>query len=131
MRLVHRVPRPRCCGLAALTAVLSGAEVSVAQGRATTIAIRAARVLDVTSGHIESPGTVLDPGDRIEAGVKPDSTIDLGDVTLLPGLIDAHVHLTLAGQPDSNARANLLAGFTTVQDLGAIGRGIIELRDAI
>ena len=50
---------------------------------------------------------------------------------MLPGLIDAHVHLTLAGQPSANARATLSAGFTTVQDLGAAAYANVALRDAI
>ena len=50
---------------------------------------------------------------------------------LLPGLVDLHVHLTLAGNPEANARATLQAGFTTVQDLGAITYANLDLRDAI
>jgi imidazolonepropionase-like amidohydrolase len=57
--------------------------------------------------------------------------IELGGRTVLPGLIDAHVHLTLAGDPASNARATLAAGFTTVLDLGSSGGAGIRLRDAI
>jgi len=48
----------------------------------------------------------------------------------LPGLIDAHVHLTL-GTADSNARVTLLAGFTTVLDLGGLAHGNIALRDRV
>jgi imidazolonepropionase-like amidohydrolase len=48
----------------------------------------------------------------------------------MPGLIDAHVHLTI-GAPDSTARATLLAGFTTVQDLGALNHANLDLRNAI
>jgi imidazolonepropionase-like amidohydrolase len=51
-------------------------------------------------------------------------------VTLLPGLIDAHVHLNL-GEPRANARRTLLAGFTTVQDLGALDTSVVRLRDQI
>jgi imidazolonepropionase-like amidohydrolase len=51
--------------------------------------------------------------------------------TILPGLIDAHVHLTLAGDPAANAAATLRAGFTTVIDLGSVGGGGVKLRDAI
>src|SRR4029079_7315763 len=59
------------------------------------------------------------------------SRIELPSAILLPGLIDAHVHLTLAGPPAANARATLAAGFTTVQDLGAAPYANIALRDAI
>jgi imidazolonepropionase-like amidohydrolase len=76
-------------------------------------------------------------GDRIAAvGRKEEVTpegeqLDLGDVTLMPGLIDAHVHLTLAGAGEANARATLKAGFTTVQDLGALNYDNIKIRNAI
>src|SRR5690242_15938085 len=61
---------------------------------AQVVALRAARMLDVASGQIQSPGLVVVTGDRITAvgGAVPRGAtiIDLGDVTLLPGLIDAH-----------------------------------------
>jgi imidazolonepropionase-like amidohydrolase len=95
--------------------------------------------VDVDRGRLIDNATVVIRGDRIvAAGSSTDtpvpanaSVIDLPATTLLPGLIDAHVHLTLAGQPSANARATLDAGFTTVQDLGAIGYANISLRDAI
>src|ERR1035438_8951428 len=65
------------------------------------IVLHAARLLDVETGKVIAPGEVLVRGDRIaEVGVKVSrpadaETIDLGDRTLLPGLIDAHVHLFL------------------------------------
>src|ERR1039457_1506463 len=65
------------------------------------ILMHAARLLDIKSGRIVKPGEVLVQGERIvEAGTsvkRPAGAemIDLGDRTLLPGLIDAHVHLFL------------------------------------
>ncbi len=65
------------------------------------VVLHAARMLDVADGRIVIPGEVLVEGDRIVAvGVKVDrptgaEVIDLGDTTLMPGLIDAHVHLFL------------------------------------
>src|SRR5260370_18838308 len=65
------------------------------------IVLHAARLLDVESGRITTPGEILVDGDEIkEVGAKvthpPQAeVIDLGDTTLLPGLIDAHVHLFL------------------------------------
>src|SRR5215510_11626001 len=62
------------------------------------VVVRAARMLDVSSGRMVSNATVVVQGDRITA-VNPASlpsgarTIDLGDVTLLPGFMDLHTHL--------------------------------------
>src|ERR1700683_3664731 len=82
----------RCCAVLMLTGA------ACAQ---TPMVVRAARLLDIDTGHILKPGEVLVQGERIvEAGsaVKHPAgaeIIDLGDRTLLPGLIDAHVHLFL------------------------------------
>jgi imidazolonepropionase-like amidohydrolase len=59
------------------------------------------------------------------------SLVDLKDATLLPGLIDGHVHLQIGGQPEANAMAALQAGFTTVVDLGATSDVALRLRDRI
>jgi hypothetical protein len=70
----------------------------VASASARPVAIRAARWLDVDSGRTQSPATVVVDGGRI-ASVNPDQLpansdiIDLGDATLLPGLMDMHIHL--------------------------------------
>ena len=109
------------------------------QAQEPTVAIRAKAMVDVERGRLIDNATVVIRGDRIvAAGSSTDtpvpakaSVIDLPATTVLPGLIDAHVHLTLAGQPSANARATLDAGFTTVQDLGAIGYANISLRDAV
>ena len=67
----------------------------------TSIVLRAARLLDIESGKMLQPGEVLVTGERIGAVgatvTHPAAAeiIDLGDRTLLPGLIDAHVHLFL------------------------------------
>ena len=76
---------------------------------------------------------------------EPDAkVIDLSKSTVLPGLIDAHVHLTIGWPPKldqsdaaatlvalENARKTLTAGFTTVRDLGAASEAIFVVRDAI
>ncbi len=108
------------------------------------VVLHAARLLDVAAGSILSPGEVLVRGDRIaEVGTKVThpagaEVIDLGDKTLMPGLIDAHVHLFLhPGAEDlqtvqesvpqrtliaaSAAKADLLAGFTAERDMGTEG----------
>ena len=69
--------------------------------KASTFVLRAAHLLDVAAGSLVSPGEVLVRGNRImEAGASVSHpagavTLDLGDATLMPGLIDAHVHLSL------------------------------------
>ena len=115
--------------------------------------MRAARLLDVTRGTIVRPGVLVIAGDRIRsvgsAGVPAGAaTIDLGDVTLLPGLIDAHTHLTgqiegdwvsgpvretaadLALHGARNAARTLRAGFTTVRDVGSGGFSDVALMRA-
>ena len=118
------------------------------------IVIHAARWLDVTSGRIQTPATVVVEGGVIKSVGAPKTpsaaeVIDLGDVTLLPGLIDAHTHLTLDFEGDwvnrpvtelpadaalrgaRNAARTLEAGFTTVRDVGAPGFADVSLARAI
>jgi imidazolonepropionase-like amidohydrolase len=116
------------------------------------VVIRAARMLDVTSGRMLTNAVVVVQGDKI-AALNPAAppagarTIDLGDVTLLPGFIDLHTHLASEISATSftepvrltesdyafNAAANALktvrAGFTTVRDFGgdvtvALGKAV-------
>lgn len=101
--------------------------------------VRVDRLVDVTTGAMRERMVVLIQGDRITAVGAADSVriprgaeeIVLENLTLLPGLIDAHVHLTLPGSPDSAAAAELRAGFTTVQDLGAVDTTVFALRRRI
>ncbi|HEV3197474.1 MAG TPA: amidohydrolase family protein [Bryobacteraceae bacterium] len=120
------------------------------------IVLHAARLLDVETGRMLSPAEVLVQGERIaEVGstVKHPAgaeIIDLGDRTLLPGLIDAHVHLFLhPGAEDlqtvqesvpqrtlmaaAAARDDLMAGFTAERDMGTEGAGSADtaVRNAI
>ena len=112
------------------------------------IVLRAARAFDGRGDPI-SPAVVHVRGSGIVAvgsavDAPPDAeTLDLGDVTLLPGLIDAHVHITnsFADEPDRDAdtgvrgaqtaEALLLSGFTTVRSLGSGNFADVTLRDAI
>ena len=102
------------------------------------LVLQARRLIDVRRGVVRENMAVRIQGSRITA-VAPASAaarrgarvIDLGDLTLVPGLIDSHVHLTLQGDPDSNAIATLRAGFTTVQDLGALKGANLALRRRI
>lgn len=103
------------------------------------VAIRARGMVDVERARlIEDATIVVRDGKILSAGASATvavpvnaALIDLPATILLPGLIDAHVHLTLAGRPEENARKTLAAGFTTVQDLGATAYANISLRDAI
>lgn len=120
------------------------------------IVLHAARLLDIEAGRMIKPGEVLVRGDRIaEVGSSVThpagaEVIDLGDTTLMPGLIDAHIHLFLhPGAEDlqtveesvpqrtiialSAARDDLMAGFTAERDMGTEGAGSADsaVRDAI
>ena len=86
---------------AMLAAPLSFAFGQAAPASSVPIILHAARLLDVQAGRILRPGEILVRGDKIaEAGTAVAhpagaELIDLGDTTLMPGLIDAHVHLFL------------------------------------
>ncbi|HKO19970.1 MAG TPA: hypothetical protein VJU82_13890, partial [Acidobacteriaceae bacterium] len=86
----------------AIAAVLiSMAWAALGQSPNGPVVLHAARMLDVSTGTVSSPGEVLVQGERIVAvGAHVDrpagaQVIDLGDRTLMPGLIDTHVHLFL------------------------------------
>ena len=109
------------------------------EAQESVFAIRAHAMIDVERGRVVENAIVVVRGARIlaagseaDVSVPPGATVvDLPKTTLLPGLIDAHVHLTLGGPPADNARATLGAGFTTVQDLGAQTYANVALRDDI
>ena len=122
----------------------------------SSIVLHAARLLEIETGKIVTPGEVLVQGERIvEVGASVQhpagaQVLDLGDVTLMPGLIDAHVHLFLhPGAEDLQtveesvpqrtiiatlaARDDLMAGFTAERDMGTEGAGSADtaVRNAI
>jgi imidazolonepropionase-like amidohydrolase len=121
---------------------------------AQRVALRAARMLDVRSGAIVENAVVVVDGNTI-AEVRRDvpagaTAVDLGDVTLLPGLFDMHVHLDVgrgehggrldamtAGPVDNaiqaveNARTTLMAGFTTVRSCGSNDFIDVALKNAV
>ena len=106
----------------------------------TTLVLVGGQSLDVRSGKLRPNGAIVVRGGKIVALYAPErrwqppagaEVVDLEGSTVLPGLIDAHVHLTLGNDADSNARATLLAGFTTVADLGSADGAGLRLRDRI
>ena len=123
------------------------------RSRLRRVVLRAARWLDVAAGQIRTPAVVVVQADASPAWAATApagaEAIDLGDVTLLPGLIDAHTHLTYDIEGDwvtrpvrelpadaalrgaRNARRTLEAGFTTVRDVGAAGFADVSLMKAI
>lgn len=126
------------------------------QNASTPIVLHAARLLQVDTGVMLQPGEILVEGERIRAVGKTVEHsagarfMDLGDTTLMPGLIDAHVHLFLhPGAEDMQtvnesvpwrtilaaqaAKADLMAGFTAERDMGTEGAGSAStaVRDAI
>ncbi len=143
-----------------LRVLLLGSTIgSVAQQPSTArppVVLHAARILDVVGGTVSLPGEVLVQGDRIVAAgssvPRPAGAqvIDLGDTTLMPGLIDVHTHLFLhPGAEDLQtvdesvpqrtliaadaAKTDLMAGFTSERDMGTEGAGCadVAVRNAI
>ncbi|ATD06178.1 amidohydrolase family protein [Pseudoalteromonas piscicida] len=123
---------------------------------AQTYVLNADSAIDVVSGKLISPATVVVEDNKIisvgksnrKAYPKDAEVIDLSGHTLLPGLFDMHVHLTSDAHVHGykrlqrtapraaitgvrNAKRTLDAGFTSVRNLGAAGYADIALRDAI
>ena len=105
--------------------------------KAQRTVIRAGQFLDVRTGTVTRDVVIVVSDRRIVSvgtAVTPvagDRAIDLSNYTVLPGLIDGHVHLAIGGQPRDNALADLRAGFTTVVDLGARTTRLLQLRDSM
>jgi imidazolonepropionase-like amidohydrolase len=118
-----------------------------------TVVIHAARMLDVKTGKTLTGQTIVIQGDKIasvgaDAQIPAGATvIELPNATVLPGLIDAHTHITFtpnfgysrlaisvpreALTGARNAKVTLEAGFTTIRNVGASGYADVALRDAV
>ncbi len=129
--------------------------LSPAQVPVRRVVVKAGRLLDVKTGEIARDQAIVIENDKIisvgaakDANTTGAAIVDLSRATVLPGLIDAHTHLT--GDPyhfgynglgisiprealtgAKNARTTLEAGFTTVRNVGAGGYSDVALRDAI
>ncbi len=139
--------RPLVLSIALLVATAAGADTTL---------VHAGKLFDAESGKLLAEQTIIIDGDRIkaiEAGYRPaaagETVVDLRKLTVLPGLIDLHVHLTSQSSRDSYseefrfdpadaayrsvryAERTLAAGFTTVRDLGSDDNVSINLKRAI
>ena len=151
----------RRLGILIVVSLLMGAVCDAQELKApagASVAIRAGKVLDVRTGNYGSDQIIWIEGEKIKAIGKAAEIqkqlpagakiIDLSSLTVLPGLIDSHTHLTSSPQTAGlarlrlsyprmallgarNARVTLEAGFTTVRNVHAPGYSDIALRDAI
>src|SRR4051812_45755395 len=145
--------------IAILVALLASALHAQEPKGSGTVVLRAARVIDGTGGAPIVNGAVVVTNDRIVAvgaasavAVPPGArVIDLGDATILPGFIDAHTHIIgrVLGDPagddaavrdfdsfgailgTANAQKTLMAGFTTIRNVGAPNFDDMALRKAV
>jgi len=153
MRPMPMVFWPGALAILGIQSVL--AEPAAAVGR--PIVLKAAHLFDSVSGTLRDGGVIVVQGNTIQAlgasAPPPDAqVIDLGDATLLPGFIDAHVHLSQEAGPNwyldfyhslmrfpaeqalygaHYAKVTLEAGFTTVRDVGSSDYVALGLRNAI
>lgn len=153
-----RRPRfPTLLGILVVSAAFAAHGQDASKPRADTSVVSAAHMLDVRSGRMLDNVQVLIEDGRIKQVAHGKNTLalttdiarhDLGDVTLLPGMIDMHVHIdsdpTFSGYSYlqfndrfwsmiavAHARRTLMAGFTTIRNLGSDDWNDVGLHQAI
>ena len=118
-------------GVLALVAICRG------DAHGQTTVIRAGAILDPASGRMSRDQEIAIENGRVlyigkaRPTARAQEVVDLSRYTVMPGLIDAHVHLGIGGPPRANALADLQAGFTTVVDLGARTTRMLRFRDSV
>jgi imidazolonepropionase-like amidohydrolase len=142
--------------LLAVGAVVAGMAQPAPQAAPKRTLVRAGHLLDVKTGKVLDGQTIVVVGETIQSiattaevqAQAGDTVVDLGGMTVLPGLIDVHTHLTMNTDFDpyreltttdakeaingvANARTTLMAGITSVRNVGAGGYTDVDLRDAI
>jgi len=156
--MIHRPMRtaPLCAAVCTLVLTCSAGAQQAGTPAGKRTLVRAGHVLDVKTGKLADAQTIVVVGDSIlsiaataSTTAQPgDTVIDLGGMTVMPGLIDVHTHIT--GNPDFdpyreltstdakeaiigvvNAKTTLMAGFTSIRNVGAGGYTDVDLRDAI
>jgi imidazolonepropionase-like amidohydrolase len=140
----------------AFTGLVAGSIAQTPLTKTQRTLVRAGKVLNVHTGQEVAQQTIVVMGDRIvgvsataQTPAQPgDTIVDLSKLTVMPGLIDVHTHLTMAPNFDpyyeltmtpgkeaiigvENAKTTLEAGFTTVRNVGAGGYTDVALRDEI
>lgn len=155
-RIRRATLRPHYFALWCLLLLLIASANAQVTGTGQIMVIRAGALFEAESGRLIDKPVVVIRGDRIESVVSGGDAktpanarvIDLGNATILPGFIDAHTHLTTNADGGGyealgisvprqaligakNARLTLMAGFTTVRNVGAEGYSDVALRDAI
>lgn len=153
MRLRAMLSTSLCAALGVLSVSLVKAQQTSPAPRTL---VRAGHVVNVKTGNVSDAQTIVVVGDSIQSigptasiTAQPgDKVVDLGGLTVLPGLIDVHTHLTMNPDFDPykeltstsakeaingvvNAKTTLLAGITSVRNVGANGFVDVDLRDAV
>jgi len=145
-----------CLALTCTVLPMSGIAQQAEKAAGKRTLVRAGHVLDVKTGKLSDAQTIVVVGDTIKS-IAPtasvtaeagDAVVDLGGMTVMPGLMDVHTHITMNTDFDPyreltttdakqgingvvNARTTLMAGFTSIRNVGAGGYTDVDLRDAI